>query len=72
MINLLRKIIPERSIVRKIYYFSEALLANIVNLFPRKEMRIIAVTGTSGKSSSVELLQYLFQSNGIKTGSLFK
>jgi UDP-N-acetylmuramoyl-L-alanyl-D-glutamate--2,6-diaminopimelate ligase len=70
MINLLRKIIPERSIVRKIYYFSEALLANVVNLFPSKEMRIIAVTGTSGKSSSVELLQYLFQSNGIKTGSL--
>jgi UDP-N-acetylmuramoyl-L-alanyl-D-glutamate--2,6-diaminopimelate ligase len=33
-------------------------------------MTVIGVTGTSGKSTTVELIHYLLQNSGVKTGSI--
>lgn len=70
MISLLRKLIPERSPLRLWYHKISAVLAAIVYRFPAHRLRVIAVTGTSGKSTTVELIWYLLQSAGKKCGAL--
>ncbi len=70
MLNLIRKLLPERSPLRLIYHKYSAVLAAIFFRFPSHQIKVIAVTGTSGKSTTVELIHYLLQNSGIKTGSI--
>ncbi|MBQ7453039.1 MAG: UDP-N-acetylmuramoyl-L-alanyl-D-glutamate--2,6-diaminopimelate ligase [Clostridia bacterium] len=46
-------------------------MAKMANKFygePNKDMKIIMVTGTNGKTSTTTILKQLFEGNGIKTG----
>lgn len=70
MLNLLRKIIPERSPFRLFYHKIEAILACLYFQFPANRLKIIAVTGTSGKSTTVNLIHYLIQNSGKKCGAI--
>ncbi len=70
MMNLLRTLIPERSGLRLMYHKVSALLAAIFYGFPSHKMRIIGVTGTSGKSTTVELIHFLLQNTGHTCGAL--
>jgi UDP-N-acetylmuramoyl-L-alanyl-D-glutamate--2,6-diaminopimelate ligase len=70
MLNWLRNFFPERSPVRLFYHKAMAIFAAIYYGFPANRLEVIAVTGTSGKSSTVELIHYLLQESGHKTGSL--
>ena len=70
MLGFLRKIIPERSPLRLAYHKVSAVLAAVFYMFPSHKLKIIAVTGTSGKSTTVELIHYLLQYSGKKAGSL--
>ncbi len=70
MLNMFRKIIPERSSVRLFYHKVSAVLAAVFYRFPATRLKIIAVTGTSGKSTTTELIHYLIQSSGRKCGSI--
>lgn len=70
MIPFLRKIIPERSALRLLYHKISAILAALAYRFPSHRLKIIAVTGTSGKSTTVELVHYLLQHSGKKAGAL--
>ena len=70
MFNLLRKLIPERSPFRLFYHKLQAIIATIYFRFPANKLRIIAVTGTSGKSTTVNLIHYLIQYSGTKCGAI--
>ena len=70
MLSKLRQIIPERSPIRLAYHRYSAMLAALVYGFPSKNLTVIGVTGTSGKSTTVELIHHLLQNSGVKTGSI--
>lgn len=52
------------------YHFSLAFLANVLYGAPSKKMTVIGVTGTSGKTTTVEFLHAIFSGAGFKTASL--
>ena len=70
MLSFLRKIIPERSSIRLFYHKISAVLAAIFYRFPSSRLKIIAVTGTSGKSSTVEIIHHIFQASQKKCGAI--
>lgn len=70
MLNILRNIIPERSSLRLTYHKIMAILAVIFYRFPAHRLTVIGVTGTSGKSTTVELIHYLLQGAGKKCGAI--
>lgn len=70
MLNILRKIIPPRSPFRLLYHKISAVFAAMWHFFPGHNLKVIAVTGTSGKSTTVELIWHILNASGHKTGSL--
>jgi len=70
MLNFLRKKIRPRHPIRLWYHKINAILAAIWYRFPSNRLQIIAITGTSGKSTTVELVHFLIQSAGQKCGAI--
>jgi UDP-N-acetylmuramoyl-L-alanyl-D-glutamate--2,6-diaminopimelate ligase len=70
MLDFLRKIIPQRHPIRLWYHKIQAMAAAIFFQFPANKLHIIGVTGTSGKSSTVNLIHHLIQGSGVKCGAL--
>jgi len=70
MLNLLRKIIPERSPVRLTYHKLSAMAAAAWYGFPAKKIKVVGITGTSGKSSTVEILHAILHSPETPCGAI--
>ncbi|HOX97003.1 MAG TPA: UDP-N-acetylmuramoyl-L-alanyl-D-glutamate--2,6-diaminopimelate ligase [bacterium] len=64
--QLLKKILPKW--VMRLYHWKLAVLANLLYGFPSDKMIIIGVTGTNGKSSTVEMIARLIEASGYKVG----
>lgn len=75
MDNILRKIkklIPRKifTFLRPIYHYKLALLGALIYHFPAKNIKVVLVTGTKGKSSTTEFINAMLESAGKKTALL--
>jgi len=66
--ELIKKFIP--NFLLNFYHYSLALLGAFLYGFPSKKLTVIGVTGTSGKSTVVELTTKILEEAGLKTASL--
>jgi UDP-N-acetylmuramoyl-L-alanyl-D-glutamate--2,6-diaminopimelate ligase len=64
-----KKLIPRKifSFFQPAYHLSLALLAALIYRFPSKKIKVIAVTGTKGKSSVTEIINAIIEESGYKT-----
>lgn len=68
MLNFLRKLIPDRHPLRLFYHRVMAVLAAVYYWFPAKKMIVVGVTGTNGKTTTVNLIADVLSSQGKKVG----
>ncbi|MDO8633125.1 MAG: UDP-N-acetylmuramoyl-L-alanyl-D-glutamate--2,6-diaminopimelate ligase [Candidatus Wildermuthbacteria bacterium] len=68
MKEIIRSLIPE--FLLSWYHFVLALFGALWFQFPSKNLVVIGVTGTNGKSTTVDMLSRIFRGAGIKTASL--
>lgn len=72
MLQTFRKLIPSPvvAVLRPVYHFTLALLGAIIYRFPSKDIVVVGITGTKGKSSTAEILGNIFEAAGYKTAVL--
>jgi UDP-N-acetylmuramyl-tripeptide synthetase len=65
----IKRLIPRRifGLFQPLYHYSLSLFGALYYRFPSKEITVIGVTGTKGKSSVVELLNAIFEADGRRT-----
>jgi len=65
----IKKIIPESffSWIQPTYHYTIALLSAIFYGFPSRKIKVIAVTGTKGKTSVTEIVNAILEEAGYKT-----
>ncbi len=61
---------PERSKTRLMYHKVSAMIAALAFFMPANKLKVIAVTGTSGKSTTVDLIHNIIQKSGRKCGAI--
>lgn len=68
--KIIKNLAPEKFLkwVRPWYHGMLALDANIYYDRPSEKMVVIGVTGTAGKSSTIQILAHILNNNGKKTG----
>ncbi len=68
MLSLVRKLIPP--FLLSWYHLGLAFLGALIFRFPSQGMVVIGITGTNGKSTTVDMLSRIFREAGRKTASL--
>ncbi len=68
MLSILRKITPKFLVGW--YHLALAFVAALIYGFPSKKLVVIGVTGTNGKSTTVEMISRILETGGKKTASL--
>jgi len=65
----IKKLLPTRLLqtLRPAYHFLLSLLAALIYRFPSRKIKVIAVTGTKGKTSTLELVSTILEEAGFKT-----
>jgi len=65
----IKKLIP-KSLLKKVlpaYHYSLSMLGAIIYRFPSRKIKVVAVTGTKGKTSTVEFINAILEEAGKKT-----
>ncbi len=65
--SLIKKFIPK--FLLGWYHFLLAFLGAVIYRFPSKKLRVIGVTGTNGKSTTVEFITKIFEEAGVRVAS---
>jgi UDP-N-acetylmuramoyl-L-alanyl-D-glutamate--2,6-diaminopimelate ligase len=68
MKNKLRKIIPE--FILNGYHGTISFVGALLYRFPSRKIRVIGITGTNGKSTTVEMMSSVLREAGYKVGLL--
>jgi len=68
MKEIIKKIIP--SFLLNFYHYALSFMGAFLYRFPSKKLVVIGITGTSGKSTVVELSSFIFKEAGLKTASM--
>lgn len=68
MLSLFRKIFPDRHPIRLFYHKLKAIVAALVYLFPADKLIVIGVTGTNGKTTTVNMIVNVLNASGAKVG----
>ncbi|MDA1337424.1 MAG: UDP-N-acetylmuramoyl-L-alanyl-D-glutamate--2,6-diaminopimelate ligase [bacterium] len=68
MLNIVRRITP--SFLFSWYHFMWAFLGAVFYGFPARGMTVIAVTGTNGKSTTVDMISRIFKEAGFASASM--
>ncbi len=65
----IKKIIPKKvfTFFQPAYHYSLALLGAIIYRFPARKIKVVAVTGTKGKTSTVEFVNAILEEAGFIT-----
>ncbi len=68
-LNTTKRLIPNKifNFFSPAYHWTLAFFAALIYRFPSREIKIIAVTGTKGKSSTTEILNAILEEAGYKT-----
>jgi UDP-N-acetylmuramoyl-L-alanyl-D-glutamate--2,6-diaminopimelate ligase len=56
--------------IKNLYHLIVAVLANSIFLFPARKLTVIGVTGTDGKTTTVNLIYHILKENGYKVSML--
>jgi UDP-N-acetylmuramoyl-L-alanyl-D-glutamate--2,6-diaminopimelate ligase len=69
MFQKIKKIIPKSIFVffQPAYHYSLALIGALIYRFPSKKIVVIGVTGTKGKTTTVEIVNTIFEKAGYQT-----
>lgn len=67
--NLIKSLIPKKiiDICRPTYHYSLAFLGAVIYRFPSRKIKIVAITGTKGKSTTTEIMNTILEEAGFKT-----
>jgi len=60
----MKKLIPQS--IKNIYHFFQAVLANVAFGFPSRKIKVIGVTGTNGKTTTVQMITKILEEAGKK------
>ncbi|EKE25398.1 MAG: UDP-N-acetylmuramoylalanyl-D-glutamate-2, 6-diaminopimelate ligase [uncultured bacterium] len=60
----IKKLIPQS--VKNVYHLSIAVLANLIFGFPTKKIKVIGITGTDGKTTTVQMVTKTLEEAGKK------
>jgi UDP-N-acetylmuramoyl-L-alanyl-D-glutamate--2,6-diaminopimelate ligase len=69
ILRIIEKFIPKKlyKLGQPIYHYSLALLGAIIYQFPSKKIKVVAITGTKGKTSTVEFVNAILEEAGFVT-----
>jgi UDP-N-acetylmuramoyl-L-alanyl-D-glutamate--2,6-diaminopimelate ligase len=62
--KIMKDLIPRK--IKNIYHMSMAFLANVFYIFPSKKIKVIGVTGTNGKTTTIQMITRILEEAGFK------
>jgi UDP-N-acetylmuramoyl-L-alanyl-D-glutamate--2,6-diaminopimelate ligase len=69
ILRIIKKLIPSKvfKTLQPVYHYLLSSLGAVIYRFPANKLRVIAVTGTKGKSTTAEVVNSILEENGFKT-----
>lgn len=72
ILRTIERFIPKKlyRLLQPVYHWKLALLGALMYRFPSRKLKVVAVTGTKGKSSTIEFINAILEEAGLATAVL--